>query len=166
MDEGLRRANAACGLAALLLAWALARTAPEPVACPVPSERRAKAGHSVELACRSASRGAPLRGPARLLVGERIDPNRADAATLESLPGIGPARALAILATRARGRFRSIDDLTRVPGIGPRTLAGIAGWLQIHEAPETRESSRLGPLRRDPVGCAQACERAPPEGES
>jgi competence protein ComEA len=73
-----------------------------------------------------------------LLVGLPIDPNRADAATLETLPGIGPTRALAILATRERGPFRRVEELTRVPGIGPRTLAGLAGWIGIGEPPGAR----------------------------
>jgi competence protein ComEA len=63
-------------------------------------------------------------------VGLPIDPNQADAATLETLPGIGPARALAIVEARP---FRRIEDLDRVPGIGPRTLAGMAAAIAIGE---------------------------------
>jgi comEA protein len=49
-----------------------------------------------------------------------VDLNEADAEALDSLPGIGPARARAILDLRAeRGRFASVDDLLDVPGIGP-----------------------------------------------
>ena len=131
-----RRARAALAIAALLFAIPLARDAPPPAACPAPSERRAEAGHSVELACASAAAGRPVRGPARRLVGLPIDPNRADAATLESLPGIGPARAQAILGARERRPFRRVADLERVPGIGPRTLAGLAGWIGIGDLPE------------------------------
>ncbi len=52
-----------------------------------------------------------------------IDVNRADAAELGLLPGLGPRLSERIIADRAaRGRFDSLDDLARVPGIGPRTI--------------------------------------------
>jgi competence ComEA-like helix-hairpin-helix protein len=108
------------------------------VTCLAPGELRAEGGHSVVLACERGVASRPLRGPARLLVGLPIDPNRADAATLEALPGIGPARALAIVAARERGPFRRVEDLSRVPGIGPHTLAGLAGWIGFGEPPEAR----------------------------
>jgi competence ComEA-like helix-hairpin-helix protein len=50
----------------------------------------------------------------------RVDLNRATAQELESLPGIGAAKAAAILAEReSSGGFESIDDLEAVRGIGP-----------------------------------------------
>jgi len=167
MDEPSRRARAALAIAALLFALPLARGAPPPAACPAPSERHAEAGHSVELACAvSAAAGGPVRGPARRLVGLPIDPNLADAATLESLPGVGPVRALAILEARGRRPFRRVEDLERVPGIGPRTLAGLAGWVEIGEAPGAAAEPGLGPPDPDPVGCAASCRPPPPEGDS
>lgn len=46
--------------------------------------------------------------------------NSADAAALESLPGVGPATAAAIIAHReATGGFASIEQLMDVKGIGP-----------------------------------------------
>jgi competence ComEA-like helix-hairpin-helix protein len=53
-----------------------------------------------------------------------IDLNNADAATLESLPGVGPVLAARIIAHRdAVGGFTSPDDLLAVRGIGEATLA-------------------------------------------
>jgi competence protein ComEA len=50
--------------------------------------------------------------------------NTASARDLTRLPGVGEARAEAIVAVRERlGRFRSVRDLLRVKGIGPRSLA-------------------------------------------
>lgn len=46
--------------------------------------------------------------------------NQATAADLETLPGIGPALAAAIVAERvAHGPFRRPEDLVRVRGVGP-----------------------------------------------
>ncbi len=57
----------------------------------------------------------------------RIDLNRAGAAELQMLPGIGPALAERIVADRtANGPFSSIEDLSRVPGVGPATVRRIA----------------------------------------
>lgn len=52
-----------------------------------------------------------------------VDINTADAKQLESLPGVGPATAAAILEHRSRtGAFRSIEDLLEVRGIGESKL--------------------------------------------
>jgi competence protein ComEA len=49
--------------------------------------------------------------------------NLATAEDLRRLPGIGPAKAAAILALRAKlKRFRKVEDLLRVKGIGRRSL--------------------------------------------
>lgn len=52
-----------------------------------------------------------------------INLNTASAGELELLPGIGPALAERIIQDREqRGAFRSVNDLDRVSGIGPRTI--------------------------------------------
>jgi len=52
-----------------------------------------------------------------------LDLNRASEADLQQLPGIGPAKARAIVEHRERyGPFRSVDDLLNVKGIGPKLL--------------------------------------------
>lgn len=61
-----------------------------------------------------------------LAEGERIDPNRATAVELDRLPGVGAALADRIVAHReANGRFRSLQDLGGVQGIGDAMLARI-----------------------------------------
>jgi len=84
--------------------------------------------------CGDAPGGAEVRGPARVLFGLGIDPNVADAAALEALPGVGRARAEAIVAGRAHGAYRTLSDLGRVRGIGPVTLRRAAPWLAFGEA--------------------------------
>ena len=79
------------------------------------------------------SRPLPLPSgqEAGLALDFRIDPNHADAATLELLPGIGPATAAKIIADRAeRGPFQSAGDLERISGIGPKTVEGIGPWVR------------------------------------
>jgi competence protein ComEA len=61
-----------------------------------------------------------------------IDLNTATAAELESLPGVGPATAAAIVDDRTRnGPFATVDDLDRVPGIGPAKLAALREHLTV-----------------------------------
>jgi competence ComEA-like helix-hairpin-helix protein len=48
--------------------------------------------------------------------------NTASMATLQTLPGIGEKRAQQIVALRIRRPFRSIQELRKVRGIGPKTL--------------------------------------------
>lgn len=72
--------------------------------------------------------GAPAEGPAPAGADGSSQPgpldlNRATLAELDTLPGVGPATARAIVAHRERnGPFRSVSELTRVPGIGPAKL--------------------------------------------
>jgi len=52
-----------------------------------------------------------------------VNINTADAAALDTLPGVGPSTAEKIVADRqANGPFSSADDLGRVTGIGPKKL--------------------------------------------
>ncbi|QJC54385.1 ComEA family DNA-binding protein [Paenibacillus albicereus] len=53
----------------------------------------------------------------------RLDLNRATAEELDGLPGVGPAKAKAIVEDRERnGPFASVDEVERVKGIGPKLL--------------------------------------------
>ncbi len=56
----------------------------------------------------------------------RINVNTADQAALESLPGVGPAKARAIVEDRAKnGPYKTVEELLRVAGIGAKTLEKI-----------------------------------------
>ena len=79
-----------------------------------------------------------------------LDLNAATAEELDRLPGIGPAKAAAIIETRRRlGWFTSVDQLDQVHGIGAKTL------------------DRLRPfVHADPAaGPTPAAAPAPPPGE-
>jgi len=68
--------------------------------------------------------------------GERIDPNRASLAQLSRLPGIGPARAAAIIRERkTEGEFRTAADLQRVRGLGPGSARRLAPFLSLPALP-------------------------------
>jgi len=68
--------------------------------------------------------------------GERLDPNRASAAQLDRLPGVGPATAQAIVTSRTEeGPFTRPEELTRVRGIGPSLLARIRERLDFSRPP-------------------------------
>jgi hypothetical protein len=69
-------------------------------------------------------------GAARLLFGLRLDPRREDPRALEALPGIGPARALAIAREARRRPFCRPEDLERVAGIGPLLRARLAPFVE------------------------------------
>ena len=85
----------------------------------LPQERREEREEAAEL---EAARGG---GP-----GARIDPNTASRDELMSLPGIGEAKAMAIIEARAGGRFRKPADLERVPGLGKKTVARLTPFLE------------------------------------
>ncbi len=64
----------------------------------------------------------------------RVDLNNATRAELRLLPGVGPALAERIERDRAEhGPFASVDDLTRVRGIGPRTVLAIRPFASAGE---------------------------------
>lgn len=65
-------------------------------------------------------------------VWEPVDINTADAETLDTLPGIGPALAERIITYREEhGPFDSGEELMEVKGIGEATYAGLADWITV-----------------------------------
>lgn len=76
----------------------------------------------------STTTAAPATGAATTAAaaGPTVNVNTASASELESLPGIGPSKAAAIIDDRtANGPFTSCQDLARVTGIGTATIANI-----------------------------------------
>jgi len=59
-----------------------------------------------------------------------VNINTADKALLVQLPGIGPVTADTIIKYRqTNGQFKSIEELTKVKGIGDKTLAKLKPYL-------------------------------------
>jgi competence protein ComEA len=105
-----------------------------PVGSAVPEPPTALVPAWIDGECRLAAAGAAspcacsaIPGTLRRALGWPIPLDTATAADLEALPGIGPARALAIAEERARGGpFEAVSALERVPGLGRATVERLA----------------------------------------
>ncbi|MEE8465071.1 MAG: helix-hairpin-helix domain-containing protein [Dehalococcoidia bacterium] len=76
----------------------------------------------------TASSQTPSQSP----LGGLIDLNLASAGLLETLPGIGPALAEAIVAYRENVRlFQSVSEVQEVPKIGPVTYQNIKDLVAV-----------------------------------
>lgn len=65
-----------------------------------------------------------------------VNLNTATEAELDTLPGIGPATAKAIVEYRtANGPFKSVEDLKKVKGIGDKKLERLRPELTLSGAP-------------------------------
>jgi competence protein ComEA len=77
-------------------------------------------------------------GAAKIELESRVNPNDAPAAGLMMLPGVGPARAQAIISYREQFRqngpgglaFQDCTDLDNVKGIGPVTVSNMCEHLK------------------------------------
>lgn len=67
---------------------------------------------------------------------QKIDINKAGADELDAIPGIGPAKAKAIIDYRTSyGPFGSLEQLTEVKGIGPKMLEKMKDFIKISPKP-------------------------------
>lgn len=89
-------------------------------------------------ACFAACCLVGFRLPEEIELEARINPNYAPIASLVRLPGVGIARAEAIVAYREnwgaqesnRATFEDCNDLQKVKGIGPKIVQNISEWLK------------------------------------
>jgi competence protein ComEA len=64
--------------------------------------------------------------------GKLVNLNTASAAELEQLPGVGPTTAQKIVEYRqANGPFTRVEDLLKIPGLGPSSLEEIRGLVTV-----------------------------------
>lgn len=92
-----------------------------------PAGQRPVLGSSV-----SDSGEAPGKSPVPTKPVAPVDLNTATAEQLDSLPGVGPVTAAAIVAWRtANGRFSTVDQLSEIDGIGPARLEKLRPMVRV-----------------------------------
>ncbi|MCU0661187.1 MAG: helix-hairpin-helix domain-containing protein [Myxococcota bacterium] len=91
-----------------------------------------------------AAPAAPTASAAAQTAPAVVNVNTATETELAYLPGIGPSRAQAIVAHRAKTPFKKVDDLTRIKGIGPKSLNKIRSHVTL-DGPTTAKA----PIRMD-----------------
>ncbi|MBM9888582.1 MULTISPECIES: ComEA family DNA-binding protein [Deefgea] len=86
-----------------------------------------------------------------------VDLNTANQAQLESLTGIGPAKAKDIIDYRTKnGPFKSTEDIMKVPGIKEGTYAKIKGEISVGG----KAAAPAAPAKADKVVKASAADKA------
>ena len=85
----------------------------------------------VDRRCRFTEGPGVPAAAALLSLDRPVDLNRASVEDLQALPGVGPALAERILASRhTDGPFCSVDALARGKGIGAKTLESLRMYLE------------------------------------
>lgn len=111
---------------------------------------------------RQRARAERLARPLR--PGETVDLNSAEAEEIARLPRIGMSLAKRIAEDRSvRGPFRGLDDLDRVPGVGPAILAQLLDRVAFG-GPGLGRPSRGNGANPSTLGAYVTPSPAPPEG--
>lgn len=99
-----------------------------------------------------------------------VNINTASAADLETLSGIGPAKAQAIVEHREKnGAFKNVDDLKLVRGIGDKLLEQLRPQVTVGEAPPPgscavgKTLTRIRAAPREPDGAPPPPSRHVPD---
>jgi competence protein ComEA len=95
-----------------------------------------------------------------------VNLNTATAAELQQVPGIGPATADNILqARKSYGRFKSVDDLQAIRGIGSSRLEKMRKYLTVGASPQNNSNpaqTKAVAARKPPTTSASAPKAPPP----
>jgi competence ComEA-like helix-hairpin-helix protein len=150
-----RAALALCGLVVLSLVgrFAVAGGQASPAAAsgdhvePLPPAPPMAATPLAAPAAEGVEAGAPqpIAHAARATADDPVYLNDATVDDLRRLPGIGPKRALAILELRRKlGRLHQVEDLLRVKGIGRATLRKLRPLVRIERPAATADAGAGG----------------------
>src|SRR5262245_8018965 len=94
-----------------------------------------------------------------------VNINTATKEQLDSLKGIGPTKAQAIIDYRTKhGPFKSVDDLEKVPGIGPATMKDIRSDITVTGTSTPAKAAEKA-KKDDTKGSARAEEKATKKSE-
>jgi len=89
---------------------------------PVPKEE-ARQAESVQPIATQVPAASPVTAAAPAKADSKVNLNRASADELQALPGVGPVLAQRMVEWRkAHGRYRTVDDLQEVKGIGKKRM--------------------------------------------
>jgi competence protein ComEA len=95
-------------------------------------------------------------------LGYRVDLNQAERAEILQLPGIGAARAQAILNyRRSHGGFRTVDELRNIHGIGSATLERLRPWVSVATDDLDEENVRRAGVAKRPRAAIQPAVAGP-----
>lgn len=122
------------------------KAAPAPASVPVTVDpsRASRADQRPIAAESGAATGRVAAG--RTAIQKVVDLNRATAQELESLPGIGAVLAERVIAYRQSvGRFRTVEDLREVAGIGAKKFDRLKPLVTVAAA-ETNNNAEKRPL--------------------
>ena len=73
---------------------------------------------------------------ATTIIDKKVNPNKANSEELIRLPGIGPALAENIIEYRnSHGGFKSLEELEKVKGLGPKKLERLKDYLEVDKSP-------------------------------
>lgn len=91
---------------------------------------------------------ALLLAPLAMAADQPVNINTADVKTLDTVKGIGPKKAQAIVDYRTKhGPFKSVDDLTNVPGIKGKTLEKLRPNLTVGEGAPAKAPAASAPAK-------------------
>jgi competence protein ComEA len=71
-----------------------------------------------------------------------VNINQATAAELQLLAGVGPSKAEKILEYRQKHPFRTVEELGRVKGIGPKTVRKLRAHLTVTGPTTAKKATR------------------------
>lgn len=96
-----------------------------------------------------------------------VNVNTATQEQLQTLNGIGPAKAKAIIDYRNKnGAFKSVDELDKVPGIGQGVLGKLRPDVTISGPttvkPEAKPEAKAGAKKAEPAKAVEAAKPAAP----
>ena len=94
--------------------------------------QRATLGSSVSPGSAAPATPSTTSRPTKGAPSAQVNLNTATVEQLDTLPGVGPVRAAAIVAWRnAHGKFTSVDQLGEVDGIGPGRLEKLRPLVRV-----------------------------------
>ncbi len=97
-----------------------------------------------------------------LAAGALVDINTADQKALESLPGVGPATAKAIVQGRP---YKSVDDLANVKGLGRSKFEKIKPLVTVGGPPAAQAPTAAGAAASKAATVTQAVQKAPAQAK-